>query len=98
MHNISSPDDIEVTADDREYLSYFNVSRVCGHENKSDVTSSWMEWIEPLTVHARHPFSLFSCGKNDVWGLRDTASEPSTGAVHIENIDYILLKITSTFR
>jgi hypothetical protein len=38
--------------DDEEYMSKFVVTTTCegGH------SSHWVEWIEPLSVHARHPF------------------------------------------
>jgi len=47
--------------DDFKYLSYFNVTEVCqgvvfnGKNRKTDKYS--IEWIEPLTLHTRHPFS-----------------------------------------
>ena len=40
---------------DMLYLSRFNITREC--LNGPRVT--WTEWIEPLSVHARHPFSLY---------------------------------------
>ena len=43
------PDDIDVM-----YLSRFNITRQCPQHP----AVTWIEWIEPLTVHARHPFSL----------------------------------------
>ena len=42
-------DDIDIL-----YLSRFNVTRKC-HKQPS---MTWIEWIEPLSIHARHPFSL----------------------------------------
>lgn len=50
MQNLA---EIEVKSD-YEYLSRFNVTRTCLHGK--DV--SWIEWIEPLSLHARNPFSL----------------------------------------
>eukprot|EP01041_Mallomonas_annulata_P009725 gene9725-20222_t len=44
---------IKYTSDDFEYLSYFNVTRHC-HGNRSN--RSWIEWIEPLSIHIRDPF------------------------------------------
>ena len=57
------------TRDDREYLSYFLVTRICrrgigaGADANGPVVeqSSWKEWIEPITVHARHPFGFGRC-------------------------------------
>ena len=42
--------DLDIT-----YLSRFNITREC--PNSPIVT--WTEWIEPISVHARHPFSLY---------------------------------------
>jgi len=39
---------------DFQYLSYFNITETCADLIHS---RSWIEWIEPLTVHARNPFS-----------------------------------------
>ena len=39
---------------DSRYLSRFNMTRKC----LDGSSSSWYEWIEPLTLHARNPFSL----------------------------------------
>ena len=41
---------------DKMYLSRFNITRNCPMH--SAVT--WIEWIEQLSIHARHPFSLIS--------------------------------------
>lgn len=41
---------------DHYFLSRFHVTRKC--DRLPD--SSWDEWIEPLTIHARNPFSLFN--------------------------------------
>lgn len=42
---------------DREYLSRFKVTRKCPNMPNH----SWWEYIEPLSVHARHPFGLSDC-------------------------------------
>ncbi|KAJ1414785.1 hypothetical protein B484DRAFT_422511 [Ochromonadaceae sp. CCMP2298] len=49
--------EVEETEDDLQYLSRFEVTRSC----KGAATESWLEWIEPLTVHARHPFAFANC-------------------------------------
>ena len=48
----------QVHPDDEEYLSKFLVERQCsGNGHKGSVSRiHWVEWIEPLSVHARHPF------------------------------------------
>ena len=43
------PDDIDMM-----YLSKFNITRQCPQHP----VVTWIEWIEPLSIHARHPFSL----------------------------------------
>ena len=41
---------------DKMYLSRFNITRHC----PLHPAVTWIEWIEPLSIHARHPFSLIS--------------------------------------
>mmetsp|Transcript_2392 Transcript_2392/g.2507 ORF Transcript_2392/g.2507 Transcript_2392/m.2507 type:complete len:482 (+) Transcript_2392:130-1575(+) len=41
--------------DDYKYLSYYNVTETCSNHIYNNW---WLEWIEPLTIHARHPFSM----------------------------------------
>ena len=48
MQSKSSPKE---TADDREYLSRFRVTRTCGDDSES--AQVWDEWIEPLTITGR---------------------------------------------
>jgi len=45
------------TVDDWEFLSRFHVTKTCG----STVVQEWIEWIEPITMHARHPFAMSQC-------------------------------------
>ena len=47
-----------VHPDDREYMSKFIVNKTCSGNGRSRAPSTihWVEWIEPLSVHARHPF------------------------------------------
>ena len=63
--HMKSADIPSETKDDREYLSYFLVTRICrrGVDDNAPVVerSSWKEWIEPITVHARHPFGFGRC-------------------------------------
>lgn len=65
----------EATEDDYEYLSRFKMTKTCPHYTGSSslnasgaavkpittTTTVWYEWIEPLTIHARHPFSMGLC-------------------------------------
>ena len=52
----------EPTKDDMNYLSHYKVTKHCQvAPDKSAIVKHWIEWIEPLTMHARHPFSVFTC-------------------------------------
>jgi hypothetical protein len=53
--------------DDLEYLSRFNVTVTCNNGR----SQTWTEWIEPLTVHARHPNGLIEGCQ-----LFDNATDP----------------------
>ena len=50
---------------DRDVLSRFIVTKTCDDENAHDGVekTTWEEWIEPLSVHFRHPFSFTSGSK-----------------------------------
>jgi hypothetical protein len=55
-HRRVSASDVSLThPDDDKYLSKFLVTTTC----KGRSPEHWVEWIEPLTVHARHPFSEY---------------------------------------
>ena len=45
----------------RLVLSHFEVTRACRQPGGGVTSSSWREWIEPLSVHGRHPFAFASC-------------------------------------
>ena len=47
--------------DDFKYLSRFEVTKTCPGGASDARSFSWLEWIEPLTVHARHPFAYMDC-------------------------------------
>jgi hypothetical protein len=70
-----------LTSDDFEYLSRFEVTRTCGGR-----VERWIEWIEPITIHARHPFSFGACRPVRPLLQADT---PRTGR---SNVDYVLLQ------
>lgn len=69
---------------DREFLSRFEVTKTCGGK----VSSKWTEWIEPVTVTARHPFSYSTCKK--IWQRFAATSVPRT--IGRSDVDYVLLK------
>lgn len=66
---------------DVEFLSRFEFTRTCGN-----VVEKWTEWIEPITIPARHPHSFGVC--RPVKPLISDAS-PRTGR---SNVDYVLLQ------
>ena len=50
---MQSPD-VPETENDRKYLSRFEFTKTC----KGEATpTKWIEWIEPLILQSRHPFS-----------------------------------------
>jgi hypothetical protein len=76
MSNTDAPE----TFDDIFYLSKFEVTRTCGTR-----IETWTEWIEPLTIHFRHPFAFSSCH----FVHTDENIVPKTG---IQATEYILVK------
>jgi hypothetical protein len=88
-------DSVPVTEDDFTYLSRFQFTRTC--EKEAPVV--WYEWIEPLTVHARHPYSLIHCmgraGSVEVEGteVRYKGKTYHTDyALGLINSDYIIMQ------
>eukprot|EP01040_Poterioochromonas_malhamensis_P001545 gene1545-1635_t len=73
--------------DDFEYLSRFKVTRICGHNYINEY--SWYEWIEPITIYARHPFSYTKCPP---YGFNLTTTETGSYEIYyqgrIQTIDY----------
>ena len=63
---------------DNYYLSKFTVKRTCNKAAKND---EWTEWIEPLTIHARHPFGMNTCKR--------VRSGP---VIDRSNVDYVLIQ------
>lgn len=68
---------------DEIYLSRFHVKAICddGH------TEEWDEYIEPLTIQARHPFGYEQCPKG-FWDEQRTTHK----ALSMTNVDYVLLQ------
>ena len=72
------------SADDYEFLSRFEVTRRCSNGE----TTTWQEWIEPITVTARHPFGFSSC--RTASAAHQTLGK--NGHVGRSNVDYVLLQ------
>lgn len=71
----------EFSPDDAEFLSRFEYTRVCGAE-----VETWTEWIEPITITARHPFGFGKCRNT---GKHFTRGKPRAGR---SDVDYVLLQ------
>jgi hypothetical protein len=81
---------IEETADDRDYLSRYKVTRSCGGGGGAGrADHSWWEYIEPLSVHARHPFGLAECDRP---GSRKKIYGGHQGRTGLISVDYLLLQ------
>jgi hypothetical protein len=57
LHFVEPGKYIQENEDDKEYLSRFRITRHCTGES----AQTWWEYIEPLSIHARHPFALGEC-------------------------------------
>ena len=81
-----------VHPDDEEYLSKFVLTRTC--EGEQTAPQQWVEWIEPLSVHARHPFGMSHCTYNNrVYGEEIAKSGvPNIQQESIFSVDYVLLQ------
>eukprot|EP01038_Epipyxis_sp_PR26KG_P008049 gene8049-10905_t len=69
--------------DDWLFLSRFQYTRICGTE-----IDRWNEWIEPITLSARHPFSFANC--------KNLAKVSKNKNIKVKasrsNVDYVLLQ------
>lgn len=73
---MSGTDEVVTNEDDLKYLSRFETTRKC----KSKV-STWSEFIEPITIHARHPF-----GMNEIIN-----PQTMVDGISLISTDYVLL-------
>ncbi|RYH31389.1 hypothetical protein EON65_02675 [archaeon] len=81
-HHMTNPASSEnIHPHDSEFLSRFEFTRTCGQQ-----TETWIEWIEPITITARHPYAFGTC--RPVSPLI-SASHPRTGR---SDVDYVLLQ------
>ena len=51
---------------DYEYLSRFEFTRTCS-SIAGEETTSWVEWIEPIGITARHPFGFGKCRQSPAY-------------------------------
>lgn len=76
-----SLDDQQFHKDDWEFLSRFEFTRTCG-----TVVDKWVEWIEPITIAARHPFGFGRCRPVK------PSLKPGTPNTGRSDVDYVLLQ------
>ena len=75
---------------DHKYLSRFNRTLICG----DTIVDSWLDWIEPISLHGRHPYSIYLC-MHITKGYRAQYPQYFQGMVDytpVQNTDYILMK------
>lgn len=78
--HMQSKNEIKEMPDDFDFLSRFQVTQKCGNDIKI-----WNEWIEPITITARHPFAFSRC-RNSYKFFKDKPK------VARSNTDYVLLQ------
>jgi hypothetical protein len=90
---------VKETIADREFLSRFLITKTCNSSPHG--THKHVEWIEPLTLHGRHPFGMAHCtypynGKDSVGEFLERNNPAASGVMDhyrsIFNVDYILLQ------
>ena len=85
------PDDFDSSnVIDRQYLSRFNITKKCPRRP----LKIWTEWIEPISLHGRNPFSLLTCdghNRNSIYKRYPHFAEMIRRSTLI-NTDHILLR------
>lgn len=95
---------IPVTEEDLEYLSRYKVTRICNEDIARAYT--WYEWIEPITIYTRHPYSLLTCmnytktitfhGENEIH-YQNKTHWLDTSSIGLINADYVLLQSLTSY-
>lgn len=94
QHHSITPWTGKLHEDDIEFLSYFKITKSCTNSG----ISSWIEWIEPITVTARHPFGFGRCRPAHAYFKGKGEGNPTAGlerrkvSVGRSNVDYVLLQ------
>lgn len=92
--HMTSSTGCNATKADFYYLSRFEVTKSCTGKYAS-LSKKWVEWIEPLTVHARHPFSMKPC-KPEVYS--EQSKQKMRFNASLVSTDYVLIKSDSDLR
>jgi hypothetical protein len=82
------------TEDDYKFLSRFKATKYCYASTRKNII--WDEYIEPISIHARNPFSVSNCENQDVKDLFSKRKNYSS-ALDIVNVDYILTQSGASF-
>ena len=83
MHASNINEVMNESYSDWKYLSRFVVTLEC----ENGFETSWNEWIEPLTLHARHPFFAIE-NTTKLW----LHGKSPANFDYMMNVDYILLQ------
>lgn len=87
----SSKSGIMETPDDIEYLSYFEITKTCHSLQAVNIVKKWKEWIEPLSMHTRHPFTY-----PKLLNSQNVIKQEMN--VDVCNVDYIILLTEDDFQ
>eukprot|EP01031_Cornospumella_fuschlensis_P037240 gene37240-45204_t len=90
---------ISLSEQDMEYLSRYRVSKFCvdgsGVEREED---TWYEWIEPLSIHTRHPYGIANCSDSEMYVYHNDTLDASIyeyngSYVTLDRADYTLMNV-----
>lgn len=99
MSAIENTHAISLSEHDMEYLSRYRVSRYCEDSNGIErEEETWYEWIEPLSIHTRHPYGIANCSDSDMYvyhndTLDTSIYEYNSSVVAIDRADYTLMNV-----
>lgn len=71
------------------YLSYYNITEICYDTNNDKIIKNYIDYIEPITIHGRHPFSLGECEIFDI--NKEYEKNEKYYKVGKESADYVLV-------
>jgi hypothetical protein len=86
--HMESEKDPTITDADFAYMSRFIVTKSCTGTDGATTDTTWTEWIEPLTIHARHPFAMRKC--RNVYTVEDLKKQKFS--VELQSKDHILIE------